>query len=339
MKHYFNIFVILFLFSFSTKAAVTATSNSPICVGDSIKLFATGGAGATFFWHGPAGFTSTLQNPVIAPASLFNGGTYTVVETIAGVKDSTTITIVISTVHPPVPIIGVVFPTCTGKTMFLSATDTPGVTWSWTGPNGFTSTFANPTIPSVTILNQGNYIVTVDYNGCKASQTVYAIVDSTPATPTVTNNGPLCQTDTTLLHLFVTTATPGATYTWTGPDTFFSVLQNPTRFPATPAMTGYYSVIVRITYGSFSCYDSVFTYVNISPTPPKPSVSSNSPVCQGGTLNLSIFGGDITSTYYWVGPASSGYSSNVQDPSIPTVSLNYTGQYVAWYVSSGCEVS
>jgi gliding motility-associated-like protein len=45
---------------------VEASSNAPICVGDSLKLYAPTFAGGVYNWVGPNGFTSTDQNPVIA---------------------------------------------------------------------------------------------------------------------------------------------------------------------------------------------------------------------------------------------------------------------------------
>src|SRR5690606_4281337 len=52
------------------------TSNSPVCPGDTLKLFATTVAGGTYSWTGPDGFTSSLQNPVIPNAQAINSGFY-----------------------------------------------------------------------------------------------------------------------------------------------------------------------------------------------------------------------------------------------------------------------
>ena len=52
----------------------SASSNSPVCLNDTIKLFGDGGT--SYSWSGPDGFTSTLQNPTISNASLSNTGDY-----------------------------------------------------------------------------------------------------------------------------------------------------------------------------------------------------------------------------------------------------------------------
>ncbi|MCX7769267.1 MAG: PKD domain-containing protein, partial [Flavobacteriales bacterium] len=58
----------------------TVSSNSPICVsmGENIQLTATPPPGGpySYYWTGPAGFTSTQQNPVITPTSSNQSGTY-----------------------------------------------------------------------------------------------------------------------------------------------------------------------------------------------------------------------------------------------------------------------
>ena len=68
----------------------------------------------------------------------------------------------------PAPIVGNSAPACAGT---LSLTASPpistlvGVTWSWTGPNGFTSTAQNPTVASsATPANSGTYTCTMIVN-------------------------------------------------------------------------------------------------------------------------------------------------------------------------------
>jgi hypothetical protein len=59
---------------------------------------------------------------------------------------------------------------CEGQTLNLFANLAGGIppyTFSWTGPNGFTSNLQDPSIPNVTILNSGTYTLTVqDGYGC-----------------------------------------------------------------------------------------------------------------------------------------------------------------------------
>ncbi|HLO45553.1 MAG TPA: PKD-like domain-containing protein, partial [Leadbetterella sp.] len=55
------------------------------------------------------------------------------------------------------------------------------VTYLWTGPNGFTSTLANPTIPNAQIVNSGVYTLTVTRNGYSITISKTIMVDANPA--------------------------------------------------------------------------------------------------------------------------------------------------------------
>ena len=41
-------------------------------------------------------------------------------------------------------------------------------TYSWTGPNGFTSSLQNPTIPNASLIHAGFYNLEVTLNGCSS---------------------------------------------------------------------------------------------------------------------------------------------------------------------------
>ncbi|MGE4541293.1 MAG: immunoglobulin domain-containing protein, partial [Bacteroidales bacterium] len=51
-------------------------SNSPVCVGETLQLYADNVSGASYSWTGPNGFTSNQQNPVINNVTMAAAGTY-----------------------------------------------------------------------------------------------------------------------------------------------------------------------------------------------------------------------------------------------------------------------
>jgi Secretion system C-terminal sorting domain len=67
----------------SSPITFTASSNSsssnPLCAGQTLNLTSAGLAGATYYWTGPNGFTSNLQNPTIPSVTSGASGIYTVV--------------------------------------------------------------------------------------------------------------------------------------------------------------------------------------------------------------------------------------------------------------------
>ena len=59
-----------------------ASSNSPVCEGETINLTVDNVPGATYRWTGPTGFDVSEQNPSIVNATTSNAGAYTVTVTI-----------------------------------------------------------------------------------------------------------------------------------------------------------------------------------------------------------------------------------------------------------------
>jgi hypothetical protein len=57
---------------------IEISANDLICVGENIDLFTEFISNALYFWQGPNGFSSMLQNPIIENASASNGGEYIV---------------------------------------------------------------------------------------------------------------------------------------------------------------------------------------------------------------------------------------------------------------------
>lgn len=76
-------------------------------------------------------------------------------------------------------------PVCAGDNITLTATG--GGTYAWTGPNGFTSTSATPTVSSMNSSKIGTYTVTVTSGGCSASATTALNFNPAPTgTPSFT---------------------------------------------------------------------------------------------------------------------------------------------------------
>lgn len=78
-------------------------------------------------------------------------------------------------------------PVCSGASLNLTATTVAGATYSWSGPNGFTSSLQNPSL-TYSAVNAGTYTVQVTIPGCAAPTTAYTNVVSTTATGQWTGN-------------------------------------------------------------------------------------------------------------------------------------------------------
>jgi hypothetical protein len=284
------------------------SSNSPICAGSTLTLSTSGGTG--YAWTGPNNFSSSSSSPSIPNATVAASGTYSVVVTDANTCQGTA-TANVTVNANPVPVVNSNSPVCAGSTLTLSASG--GTTYSWTGPNNFTSNLSNPSISSSTIAATGIYTVVVgDANNCSSTATVSATVNANPV-PVVNSNSPICAGSTLTLS-----ASGGTSYTWTGPNSFTSGSATPSISSATPAATGVYTVNVGDANG---CHTTATVSVTVNANP-IPTVNSNSPVCAGSTLTLTAGGG---TTYSWTGP--NGFSSNLSNPSISSSTVAATGIY------------
>ena len=81
-------------------------------------------------------------------------------------------------------------PYCAGQTITLNASN-GATTYSWTGPNGFTSNLQNPTIPNSTPLDSGVYTLNYTTPNCNGTATTLVIVN-TPINPAFTQIAPIC---------------------------------------------------------------------------------------------------------------------------------------------------
>jgi hypothetical protein len=300
---------------------VTAASNSPVCENGTINLTSTGASGsATYAWSGPNAFTSTTQNPIINSANAAKTGVYQVIVTDGGCKDTANVTVALA----PFVATATGGTACEGGAFALKSTATNAASWAWTGPNSFTSTLENPTLNPVNAAMAGTYTVVVtSSSGCTASSTANVVVNN--ITPTaIVSSATFCKNSNIELD-----ATGGGTYAWSGPNSFVSNAKNPVIMGATTANAGTYMVTVTATNGCTGTASVSVTMSNNTAT-----AASNSPVCDGATLNLTASAGI---SWVWTGPT--GFTSTDQNPVI-TASAVSAGIYtVVITTADGCTSS
>lgn len=292
------------------QATATATQTE-ICAGNTINLQSSGGV--SYSWSGPNGFTSNAQNPSINNAMAANQGTYTVTATFS--NGCTGTASVYITVNPlPNATIGATpNPICSGNTLQLSSGG--GSTYAWSGPGGFSSNLQNPTRTNIQVSQGGTYTVTVtSAQGCPDTKTVNVTVNQTP-TPTIgATPNPVCVND--ILYL---TSSGGASYLWSGPNGFSTIIQNPGRKITSTSDAGIYTVTVTSAEG---CPATASINVGVNPLPNGTiSVSTQTP-CVGSNVQFFASGGV---SYQWSGPL--GFSSTQQNPILAITKYNQRGAY------------
>ena len=270
---------------------VAFATNTGVCTGNSINLNATGGN--SYVWNGPNGFNSLLQNPSIANSSTLNTGNYSVTatNTLTGCSSNTIIAVNILGA-PQFTAAALNSSVCTNASINLIANGSGITTYSWTGPSSYTANGPNQTITNSTSSNAGNYSITVtDANGCNNTGIVSVFVYSlTNATASVSNIGVICTTNT--INLSVSN---GVSYSWAGPASFTSNLQNPILTNVTSNMAGIYTVTVL---DNNNCPTTATTQVNINTTP-NLITSNGGNTCVGSNVVLfANFGNSVQVNWY-----------------------------------------
>lgn len=281
------------------------STNASVCAGANILLSTP--AAATYNWTGPNGFVATQQTPTIATVTPINTGLYSL--TVTGTNSCTASATVLVRVQTFEVNINTNSPVCRGNTLRLGAS--AAASYAWKGPYGFTSIAQSPTLNNVSALSSGVYSITATAtSGCTASATASVVVNT--FVTTINTNAPLCGGNS--LQLTTNTASQ---YRWEGPASFTSAVQSPALSNITPSQAGVYSLTATATN---SCTGSATTSVVVNTF--KTSVVSNSPLCDGATLELAT---DAANVYRWEGP--DGFVSNSQTPTVSPVTIEVAGVY------------
>lgn len=299
--------------------APSVTSNTPVCEGDSLKLFATPSGATSYAWTGPNGFISTDQNPFIANASPLASGTYNCDITISGNTFPVTTSVVVN----PKPTLSIdpVTSFCEYTAdLNLSAT-TSGTIFSWTGPGGYTSAVQNPTRITPPAAYSGLYSLEVtDGNSCKNTQSVSVTIYASPVVDiTVIGSSNLCTGQTTA----ELQGGGAVSYEWSTLETTNSIVVS---------SAGVYNVTGTDANG---CQNDTTQTITETAAPAAPNVTPAGPVtlCTDGSTSTSI---TLTATNY-PGP---GLSWSDGSTDVNSISINYADNIFALYVDgNGCVSS
>lgn len=263
---------------FTLTASITAGGATTFCSGSSVNLSANTGIGYTYVWKNngnvivgatSSSFTATLS------------GIYTCTISVGSVT-ATSNSISVTVNSGTTPTVASVTPVCAGSNINLSASTISGATYSWSGPNGFTSNLQNPTILNVTTTATGTYSVIATSGSCPSIPVSTVVtVNPLPTSPSISYNSPICVGSN--LNL-IASSVSGGTYVWSGPNGFTSTIQNPTINNITLSATGTYNATVTVN-GCTSSTSS--TSVNVN-TPIVFSISASGPTSfiNGGSVTL-----------------------------------------------------
>lgn len=314
---------------FSDAVTVTASSNTPVCVGNNLYLYSSI-SGATYSWTGPGTFTSSDKDPVIYNAQLSDAGDYTVVVTgIPGGCPTTSATTNVVINESPVAPAGVA-----SSSVSLCSNDNGNITLTASGGSGnmlewfdnfcggnLIGTGNNLSLPSPTVTTTYYARWNSGFCGSSSCQSVTVVVSDPPSIANAGGDMDVCGFNTSMSATVPTVGT-GQWSQVSGPvSVVFGNISSPTSSVSTTLIGTY---ILRWTVTNMpqcpaSTDDVSVTFGNSVTV----VASSNGPVCVGDTIRLysSISG----ATYSWTGPGT--YTSNVQNPIIPDAQISDMGDY------------
>jgi len=187
--------------------------------------------------------------------------------------------------------------------------------WSYTGTgatiNGTSNSITIDFSASATSGNLTVYATNACGNGSISTPFPITVTSSCtpPATPTPTSNSPVCTGST--LNL-TTPAVGGATYSWTGPNSFASNEQNPSISNVTTAASGTYSITVTVSGCTSAAGTTDVTVLNSFTA--GVILNTGETICYNGDPSVignstDASGGDGSITYKWQSSTDAGFPS------------------------------
>lgn len=224
---------------------------------------------------------------------------------------------------------------CAGEAIMLGTpVSGPGITYEWTGPNGFQSASPFPAaIDPATTLNDGVYVLTVLRNGC-ASDPAFVNVDvlPRPARPELSNNGPVCVGEDVVLS----TNADAEVYHWIAPDLreFSTTTDTFLLDQVTAEQSGNWRLYVT----DFGCDSetSAASVVGVTPPPQPAAAAVQDVICEGSTMTLTASPDIANATYRWSGP--NGYQAVGQTVHVENMRPSREGTYTLQITTQeGCS--
>lgn len=262
---------------------VTATGNIIDCSGSAVTISGNSNTfGVSYSWTGPGGFTSNLQNPSVTEL-----GSYTLtVSTVNMCTSTATATVVADVDVPDVIATGGTIDCLNSTVQLMGTSSVSGVTYAWTGPNGFTSVLQDPEV-----IIDGIYTLEVTApNGCSASQSASVQLD----TELPTNILSIGDADCNMQSITIRSESDmddELSYRWTGPNGYVSTDMN-----AEVVTSGNYSLSITASNGCISeaNIDVIIDFEYTSTIITTPASGSD-----GGTAELIIEGGTEPFSISW----------------------------------------
>jgi predicted alpha-1,6-mannanase (GH76 family) len=352
--------------SFSLNDGVAQqTAFATVTAGDKITFSPTPIDG-TWSWNGPDNYTSTVREITILNIPLAQGGVYSASyvspDGCVNFQDFM-VTFSNCTPIPIVPYIQInsgVLQKINAVT--LSAGDDLVIdpqagngTWSWSGPNGFTSDTKKVSFASIGYKQAGEYTVTYyNTNGCKSTKAFTVTLTGTepcgsPITPYINAGNGWQKINYAILDAgasveFGPQANKDNNWNWIGPNGFTATSRSFTITNFNASKAGYYTATVTNSAGCKSTQKFVLGLNGCNSTSIIPTITFNETpwaktdsvtLASGGNISIELPVNASDGFLTWSGPY--GFSSDSSKITINNIQNWEEGKYKAIYFNAeGC---
>ncbi len=278
---------------------------------------------ATFTFTGTAPYTFTYSDGTTTSSNITsNENTYSpAVPTIVGTKTYTvsalkdsyctattttgSATITIKPIPTAVASIDGSASVCAGTAVTLKgSSNQSSASFSWTGPNGFSSSIASPVLTNTTTAMSGDYSVTTTLNGCSSSEKTTLTVNAIPTLSDITASETAVCSGTEIIFSATASDSGVGTATWTTDETTQSLTSNGLTASLKKTVSNKETIKVSLNYSSSAgCVATEKTKtITINSIPAAPIVedlsycinASANPLSATATGTLSWFDGNKT---------------------------------------------
>lgn len=275
------------------------------CSNTIVTLNGTGSTGANYQYLWTASNGGQIQSgantltPVIKHAGDF---LLKVTNTTNGCFKTSSVVVTANNEPPVVTATGGTF-TCLQPSVILNSTyPVPNTKYVWTGPNNYTSNLLHPQVSVV-----GTFIFKVTDTLTTCINTANAVVVADTAKPVAVPLGGLINCAQPTLTISGTYSPANATFNWSGPNGFTSILQNPVA-----SVAGDYKVTV--TNPINGCTTTKTATVTSNFAAPSAFATVNGTLsCAVNFVQLNGAGSPAGITFAWTGPG--GFTSSSQNTS------------------------
>jgi PKD repeat protein len=318
-------------------AAPTASNVTTCYDGTNKTATAIVGGGETLIWYDAAANGNITTAPSGSNANVYTA--YAIARNTTTSCESATRTPVSLTINalPSTSAITGSNSVCENSTNAgYSVTNTVGSTYAWVITGGTQTSGTNTNSISVNWgANGAGSISVTETNAANCAGTAVNLpvtINTLPSTSAISGSNSVCENSTNASYSL--TNTVGSTYAWVITGGTQTSGTNTNSITVTWGPNGAGNVSVTETNAA-SCLGTTINLPITIHALPTVSASSNSPVCSGQSINLSV---NSAATYSWTGP--NGFASTVQNPSIPNSSNLMAGSYQVSIVdANGCSAS